>query len=110
MSSKLTIECLDWRPLHRRTLQGFATIRVTEMQLSIKDVALHAKDTSRWAALPAKPILRDDAVVRDEVGKAQYIPVLEFDSRAVRDAFSSAVIKAVLERFPHAFDEEEAPT
>jgi hypothetical protein len=41
-------------------------------------------------------------------GKVAYTPILEFTSRAVRDAFSHAVIDAVLEGVPHAFDEEVA--
>jgi hypothetical protein len=46
--------------------------------------------------------------VRDDTGKVQYWPVLEFDSRAVRDAFSAAVIRALLEFAPAAFDDEAA--
>jgi hypothetical protein len=38
-------------------------------------------------------------------GKVQYIHVMDFDSREVRDAFSRAVVQAVLERQPEAFDE-----
>jgi hypothetical protein len=33
---------------------------------------------------------------------------MDFDSREVRDAFSRAVVQAVLERVPDAFDGEAA--
>jgi hypothetical protein len=33
---------------------------------------------------------------------------MDFDSREVRDAFSRAVISAVLDRAPYAFDDEDA--
>jgi len=53
-------------------------------------------------------MLKDGVAVKDADGKIQYSAILEFDSRAVRDAFFSAVIAAVLDASPHAFDEDEA--
>lgn len=105
--SKLTLVCTAWRPWRKNTLLGFATITVVEMRLSIKDVAVHQKGESRWAALPARPQIRDDSVVRDAAGKAQYVSLLEFESSAVREAFSRAVIRALLEFAPRALEETE---
>jgi hypothetical protein len=105
--SKLSVSCRAFHPLHRNTLRGFAEIRIDELCLSIRDVALHQKGDARWAQLPAKPQVRDGALVRDDSGKVQYIHMMDFDSRAVRDAFSAAVINAVLEFAPAAFDDEE---
>ena len=65
---------------------------------------MHEKGEARWAQLPAKPQLKDGAQVKDATGKAQYINIMEFDGREVRDAFSRAVVQAVLERAPEAFD------
>jgi hypothetical protein len=111
-ASKLTVTCESFHPLARNTLRGFAEISIAEMRLTIRDVAIHQKGASRWAQLPAKPQIKDGALVKDPgSGKIQYTPVMEFDSRAVRDAFSIAVIAAVLERAPEAFalDGEMAP-
>lgn len=94
---KLAIECLGFKPLLRNTLRGFATIYVRELRLVINDVAIHQKNASRWAALPARPQTRDGRLVTDEAGKILYVPVLEFDSAEVRAAFSRAAIAAVLE-------------
>ena len=42
-------------------------------------------------------------------GKIEYTkPLLSFDNRAVRDAFSAAVIAALIECDDHAFDHEGA--
>ena len=106
--SKLTITCSEFRPFHRNTLRGFAEIEIAELQLTIKDVAVHAKDGARWAQLPAKPQVRDGALVKDASGKVQYSPVMDFATRAVRDAFSAAVIRAVLEHARDAFAEVTA--
>jgi hypothetical protein len=108
-SGKLTITCDSFRPLHRNTLRGFCQLTISELRLTIHDIAIHEKGESRWAQLPAKPQIRDGELVRDDAGKIQYWPVLEFTSRAVRDAFSERMIEALLEFAPGAFDLEDAP-
>jgi hypothetical protein len=94
---KLALECVDWRPLRRNTLAGFAAIRIHAMRITILDVAIHNKGASQWAALPSKPQVRDGMLVRDDAGKIQYIPLFEFDTAGVRSAFSRAAVVAVLE-------------
>lgn len=104
--SKLTIICHEWRPLKRNTLRGFARLEVNEMKLVISDISVHERDGKRWAALPAKPWVRDGALVI-EGGKIQYSPVLEFTDKATRDAFSARVVEAVLAHTPDAFEQKE---
>lgn len=102
--AKLSITVRDFKPLHRNTLRGFAVIRIPEMCLTIRDVAIHVMGDSRWAQLPAKPMIdKDGTAIRDRAsGKISYCTILEFDSRAVREAFSHAVIAALLDVFPNA--------
>jgi hypothetical protein len=104
MSGKLTITCAEFRPLRRNTLVGFAVVDIAELKFRIHDLALHQKGEARWAQLPAKPQVRDGNLVKDPSGKVQYWPVFEIENRAVRDAFSAAVVAAVLKHTPHAFD------
>jgi hypothetical protein len=107
--NKLTITCAEFRALRRNTLRGFATVEIAEMKLTIRDVAVHEKNESRWAQLPAKPQLKDGALVKDPAtGKVAYTPVMDFASREVRDAFSAAVVRAVAARAPDAFTERAA--
>ena len=64
---------------------------------------------ARWVGLPAKPVIdRDGAPKRNAEGKPEYVKLFSFDNRAVSDAFSSAVIAALLERDAKAFDDEGA--
>jgi hypothetical protein len=108
-AGKLTVTCESFHPLVRNTFRGFAEISIAELRLKIRDVAIHQRGESRWAQLPAKPQIKDGALVKDpSTGKIQYIPIMEFDSRAVRDAFSARVIASLLEFAPSAFDDEEA--
>jgi len=100
MSGKLSIECLDFRPLQKGTLVGFATIRIAQMRLTIKDIAIHDKEGRQWAQLPAKPQIDREhrGIVKD--GKLQYTTILQFDTKDVADAFSAAVLNAVKTRVP----------
>jgi hypothetical protein len=108
-AGKLTVTCESFRPFVRNTLRGFAEITIAEMRLTIRDVAIHEKGEARWAQLPAKPQIKDGALVKDPTsGKIQYVNVMEFDGREVRDAFSRAVVQALLEFAPAAFDDEAA--
>lgn|SRR5262245_26451175 len=103
--SKLTITCTEFTPLVRNTLRGFATIVISELKLEIRDVAVHEKNGERWAHLPAKPMLDHNGVaLRDGAnGKIKYADVFTFVDKATREAFSKAVINAVLRAFPNAF-------
>jgi len=103
----LTISCRGFRPLCRNTLRDFAEIRIDELCLTIRDIAVHERNGSRWAQLPSRPLLRDGELVHDADGKTQYALLMHFDSRAVSDAFSSAVIRALLEFAPSALEPEE---
>jgi hypothetical protein len=101
---KLTITCASWQPCRRNTLVGFASVGISELRLLIRDLAVHEKGSRRWVGLPARPQIKDGQLVRDQDGKLQYIPVLQFVSREVSDAFSSRVVEAVLAYEPHAFE------
>ena len=97
---KHTIDVLDFKPHHKNTLRGFADIRIRELRLVIRDVALHEKGEARWAQLPAKPWFKNGVHLTDHAGKPQYSPILEFENRETRDAFSAAVWRAVIEFTP----------
>ena len=98
--SKLTIQW-EFKPLVRNTLRGFAQINIAEMKLTIRDIAVATKGDRCWAQLPAKPQVKDGVLVKDATtGKIQYVPLMAFGSRAVSDA----VVRAVRELVPEAFD------
>jgi hypothetical protein len=106
---KHKLVCTDFKPYRKNTLVGFAQIHLSELRLAIRDISIHQKGASRWAALPGKPqINKDGIIVKDRDGKIQYTAILELDDRKTRDAFSHAVIAAVLAVAPNIFDGEAA--
>jgi hypothetical protein len=107
-SGKLTITCTAWRALKKNTLLGFATVRINELRLVIHDMAVHQKNGIFWAQPPSKPWFKDGALITDEDGKPKFSPIVEFDGREVHNAFSRAVVNAVLAYAPNAFGEGAA--
>ena len=103
---KLTVDVIEFHPLHRNTLRGFCTVYIGEMHLTIHDIGVHQHASgARWVALPAKPLLESDGTARrDDRGKIAYCPVIEFADRETRDAFAARVIAALLEFAPDAFN------
>jgi hypothetical protein len=79
---KHTIRCRGFRAISKGSLVGFAVIHIAELRLTVHDVALHRTGVTRWAQLPAKPMLRDGRHGADEAtGKPQYVLILEFEGR-----------------------------
>ncbi len=105
-AGKLTLTCQEFRPFCRNTLYGFAAIHIAEMRMTIRDIAIHQKGDARWAQMPAKPQMDKDGVaLRDKTtGKIAYVSIIEVDDRATRNAFSQAVVSAVLKFHPTAFE------
>ena len=102
--SKMTIQIESFSPHCKNTLRGFAAIKIAELHLIINEVGIHTKNGKTWAQPPMRPWVKDGSVVSGDDGKPKYFPVLEFDSVPVRDAFSVAVVRALLEFDPHALD------
>ncbi len=95
--------------VQRHTLRGFCRIRMPSGMV-LHDVAIHQKgEAAAWAAPASKPQLdRDGNVKRAGDGKIQYVPIVAFASRELRDKFSKQVIEAVRRTHPEAFDPELA--
>ena len=91
----MKIVCKKFSPLERNTLRRFAEINITDLGMTMRDVAIHTQNGSTWASPPSKPQIKDGAVVTDNAGKIRYTPIIEFGSREARDNFSAAVIAAV---------------
>ena len=98
----MPLTLLAWKPLNKNTLRGFATVRLGKA-LSIKDITLHASHGKRWASLPSKPMMDAGGnVKKNDQGKVQYVPILEWLDRETADKFSEGVIEAVEREHPGA--------
>jgi hypothetical protein len=92
------IALLDWKPIKRNSLRGFAKVRYGS--LTVRDVSVHTANGKRWANMPSKPIVGQDGVAQKDGDKIRYVPILEWTSRDASDKFSEEVIAAVEREYP----------
>jgi len=93
------LSLLEWKPLARNSLRGFATVRLGKA-LKIADISVHCANGKRWASLPSKPQINGETVQKDDRGKIKYIPIVQWLDRESADRFSNAVIEAVEAQHP----------
>jgi hypothetical protein len=97
----MPLSILEWKPLRKNTLRGFATVRYGS--LKIRDVTVHSSGDRRWAGMPSKPMVGPDGTAqKDDKGKIKYVPILEWASREAADKFSVEVIDAVERQYSGA--------
>lgn len=100
---------LEWRRCEppRGSLQGYMRAQF-QSGLVICDIAVHQNSGKSWCSPPAKPWTRDDAVVRDENGRAKWLTVIDFANHSVRRRWSEALIAALRQQHPDALPEPPA--
>ena len=76
---------LDWKPIAKGALRGFAAVRLGR-SLIIRDLAILHSNGRAWVGLPGKPIIgADGTAARDASGKQRYVTILEWSDRAAAD-------------------------
>ena len=96
------MKILDWRPMRRNALIGFAKIELPSGMV-IADVTILTGANGPWASPPSKPMIgRDGIAIKDDAGKIKYSAVIDFVSKELRDRFSNVVIAALRAAHPEA--------
>lgn len=99
-----TLKLLNWRPLPRNNLIGFAKIELASGMI-VSEVAILKSASGVWASPPGRPMIGPGGVVlKDEDGRVRHSTVIEFTSREIRDLWSAAVVEAVRAAYPGAFE------
>ena len=83
----MAVEVTSFKPFQKNTLQGFATLRLTNIGLEIRDVCLHEKSGKRWVQLPSKSYQKD--------GKQLWTYVLDFYDKSRAAQFQNAALSAI---------------
>jgi hypothetical protein len=99
------IIALDFKPLRKGTLLGFATVEIRELGLRVRDIAIHRSSGSCSAAMPAKAMIdaQGNLIHDPERGRISYTAIFEFADASARGVFSQAVIDAVAQFNPAIF-------
>jgi hypothetical protein len=105
--SKPTPPCmalLEFKPLVKNTLRGFAVLDVPP-GIIVREFSIHEKNGKRWASLPAKPMLdADGKQIVNHAGHKQYAAPLGWRTRELADRFSARVIELVIAAHPNVFE------
>jgi hypothetical protein len=102
----MPVVLLDFKPLVRNSLRGFAKIRLG-LSLIICDVPVCSAHGKHWVVLPPKPLVDcDGTALRDNSGKVKHAPILEWTERTACDAFPRAVVEVVARAHSETFAEE----
>lgn len=97
------IKILDWRPIARGSLLGFARVEFSSGMV-ISDATVLTGERGPWASPPSKPMIsKDGTVLKGDDGKIRYSPLIEFTSKDIRTRWSDAVIAAMRAAHPEAF-------
>ncbi len=96
------VKILDWRPVRRNSLLGFARAELPSGMI-VADVTILTGARGPWASPSSKAMIGSDgAALRDAAGKIRYVPIIEFATTEIRSRFSAAVVEAVSAAFPEA--------
>ena len=75
----------EWKPFERNSLRGFLSIELRSGMI-LHGCTLHEKNGSRWVGLPAKEYTKE--------GERAWVPLVEFASKEVRQAFQEQALAA----------------
>jgi hypothetical protein len=99
-----SIRVTEFTAVHRNSLRGFATV-VQPSGMVLHDVAIHQRDGTAWASPASKPMLdRNGQQMKGADGKGLWVPIISFNSKAVRDKWSGAIVDAVRQAYPQALE------
>jgi hypothetical protein len=100
----------EFIPVIRNTLRGFARVRMPSGTI-YHDIGIHQQGAASWAIPASKPRLdRANQQMRDATGKLLWSPLVSFETRELRERFSSSIIEALREAHPRALDAVPAET
>lgn len=106
-ATTIPVALIGWKPVRKGALLGFAGVRLGRA-LIVHDVPVLAGRNGAWASLPSKPQIGSDGTVRrNDAGKIQYSPILEWADKEASRRFSDAVIDALHREFPDALTPDD---
>jgi len=102
--AKASARLLDWRPVQRNSLIGFAQVQFGS-GLIISEIAVHVAGSRVWAQPPARPWIEENKLILTETGKPRWQPIIDFANHGVRASWSRQVVAALKEARPEVLPE-----
>ena len=102
--AKASARLLDWRPVQRNTLLGFARVQFGS-GLIVSEIAIHVAGSRAWAQPPARAWIEDNKLILTETGRPRWQPIIDFANHGVRASWSRQVLAALREARPEVLPE-----
>jgi hypothetical protein len=93
----MPLEVTKFRLFEKNTLRGFATVRLTGVNLEIRDITIHEKNGNRWVSLPSKPYESD--------GETKYSYIVKFYEKPTWERFQAEVLKQIAKLAPQPVEQ-----
>jgi hypothetical protein len=84
------LEITKFRAVDKNTLRGFLSVRMGNMGLEIRDIAVHEKNGSRWLQMPSRPYT-------DNQGATKYAFILDWFDTDKKAQFEAEVFRLMKE-------------
>lgn len=84
----MSVECMNYKPVNKGSLLGFADLFVPKMGLEIYGCTLHQKDGRRWVNFPSREFTNDQ-------GEKKYMSIVRFREKTHMNAFTELAKQAI---------------
>ena len=99
------LRLVDWRPVRKGRLFGFATVELEPIGLRMAEIPVLTGEGGPWACVPAKPRLdADRRQARELDGSPRFDRFLTWSTKRRENDFSAAVVALVRRRHPQDLD------
>jgi hypothetical protein len=102
-TAPMPITLLNWRPLAKGALRGFATVQL-DRSLKITDISVLSSNGKLWTSFPGRPLVSEGRALVDDRGKQRFSTIIEWTDKAAADRFSAAIIAAIRAEYPEALE------
>lgn len=80
----MNLEISKFREVNKSTLQGFLSVKINDLGLEVRDIALHRKNGSEWLQMPSRPYI-------DSAGNKKYAFILDWFNAQDKTQFETKV-------------------
>lgn len=94
----MSVKVLEFKPINNDKVVGFADVEFTSGMQMLGIIIIRTKDGDLAALPPGKPQLDQSGSVRKKAnGKSDYLAIIKFRSREIKDNWSNQIVKALRE-------------
>ena len=99
----MSVECMNYKPVNKGSLLGYADLFVPKTGLEIYGCSLHQKEGRRWVNFPSKEY------TDSKTGEKKYASIVRFREKAHMEAFIKVAKEAIEKKCAEQNSQYQAP-